>query len=129
MASENLTGRSLKPHQQIGIGHVMKFFAIVGSALVESKCHVARTHHLRGEPGSFVPIAVLWLVVLLAINEVGVGFFRTGSPKSLKSTSTVMISLLIGSGYHLSPTLTSLVSRSSRLLPNNINDGRLDSVF
>ena len=40
-----------------------------------------------------------------------------------------MISLLIGIGYYLSPELTSLVRRSSRLLPHNINDGRLDDVF
>ncbi|CAK7325544.1 unnamed protein product [Dovyalis caffra] len=136
---KNLTRRSLRPLQLIGIGHVLNIFAMVGSALVETKrLHVVRTSHLSGEPpGSIVPMSGLWLVVPLAIVGVGEAFQFPGQvalyyqefPKSLRSTSTAMISLLIGIGYYLSTALTDLIRRSTGWLPNNINDGRLDYVF
>ncbi|KAJ6986962.1 hypothetical protein NC653_020252 [Populus alba x Populus x berolinensis] len=50
-------------------------------------------------------------------------------PKSLRSTSTAMISLLIGIGYYLSKAIIDSVRRSTGWLPDNINDGRLDYVF
>nr|TKS17751.1 hypothetical protein D5086_0000011220 [Populus alba] len=48
---------------------------------------------------------------------------------SPRSTSTAMISLLIGIGYYLSKAIIDSVRRSTGWLPDNINDGRLDYVF
>ena len=134
-----MTRRSLKPLQQIGIGHVINIFAMVGSALVETRrLRVVRTHHLNGEPpGSVVPMSGLWLVVPLLVIGVGEAFHFPGQvalyyqefPTSLRSTSTAMISLLIAIGYYLSTAIIDLVRRSTGWLPDNINDGRLDYVF
>ncbi|KAG5239752.1 protein NRT1/ PTR FAMILY [Salix suchowensis] len=136
---KKLTRRSLKPLQQIGIGHVINMFAMVGSASVETRrLRVVRNLHLDGEPpGSVVPMSGLWLVVPMLILGVGESFHFPGQvalyyqefPKSLRSTSTAMISLLIGIAYYLSTAITDLVRRSTGWLPNNINDGRLDYVF
>ncbi|KAJ6350115.1 hypothetical protein OIU78_006326 [Salix suchowensis] len=136
---KKLTRRSLKPLQQIGIGHVINMFAMVGSASVETRrLRVVRNLHLDGEPpGSVVPMSGLWLVVPMLILGVGEGFHFPGQvalyyqefPKSLRSTSTAVISLLIGIAYYLSTAITDLVRRSTGWLPNNINDGRLDYVF
>lgn len=136
---KNLTRRSLKPLQQIGIGHVINIFAMVGSALVETRrLRVVRTHHLNGEPpGSVVPMSGLWLVVPLLVIGVGEAFHFPGQvalyyqefPTSLRSTSTAMISLLIAIAYYLSTAIIDSVRRSTGWLPDNINDGRLDYVF
>ncbi|KAG6763588.1 hypothetical protein POTOM_031014 [Populus tomentosa] len=136
---KNLTRRSLKPIQQIGMGHVINIFAMVGSALVERRrLRVVRTHHLNREPpGSVVPMSGLWLMVQFIVIGVGEAFHFPGQvalyyqefPKSLRSTSTAMISLLIGIGYYLSTAIIDSVRRSTGWLPDNINDGRLDYVF
>ncbi|CAK7325545.1 unnamed protein product [Dovyalis caffra] len=136
---QNLTHGSLTPLQRIGIGHVINIFAMVASALIESKrLHVVRTHHLTGKPNHLVlPMSGMWLVVPLSIVGIGEGFHFPGQvalfyqefPKSLRSTSTAMISLLIAIGYYLSTGITDLVRRSTGWLPDNINDGRLDCVF
>ncbi|KAJ6909433.1 protein NRT1/ PTR FAMILY 2.7-like isoform X2 [Populus alba x Populus x berolinensis] len=133
---EKLTRRSLKPLQQIGIGHVINIFAMVGSALVETRrLRVVRTHHLNREPpGSVVPMSGLWLMVQFIVIGVGEAFHFPGQvalyyqefPKSLRSTSTAMISLLIGMGYYPSTAIIDSVRRSTGWLPDNINDGRLD---
>ncbi|KAM3698219.1 hypothetical protein ACB098_06G172200 [Castanea mollissima] len=134
----NLARQTLTPLQRIGIGHIINMFGLVGAALIESKrLHVARTHHLMGQPGLVVSMSALWLVVPLGILGIGEGFHFPGSvglyyqefPKSLKSTSTAMVSLLLAIGLYLSPAITSLVDRITGWLPNNINDGRLDNVY
>ncbi|KAJ6767906.1 PROTEIN NRT1/ PTR FAMILY 2.6-RELATED [Salix koriyanagi] len=79
---KKLTRRSLKPLQQIGIGHVINMFAMVGSASVETwRLRVVRNLHLDGEPpGSVVPMSGLWLVVPMLILGVGerFSFSRSG---------------------------------------------------
>ncbi|XP_023905802.1 protein NRT1/ PTR FAMILY 2.7 [Quercus suber] len=134
----NLARRTLTPLQRIGIGHIINIFGFVGAALIESKrLHVARTHHLMGQPSLVVSMSALWLVVPLGIVGLGEGFHFPGSvglyyqefPKSLKSTSTAMVSLLLAIGLYLSPAITTLVDRTTGWLPNNINDGRVDNVY
>jgi peptide/histidine transporter 3/4 len=136
---QNLTRKHLTPLQRIGIGHVINILAMVGSALIETRrLHVVRTHQLMGQPGGMVvPMSALWLVLPLAVMGIGEGFHFPGTvalyyqefPKSLKSTSTAMVSLLIGIGLYLSTAITDLIDRTTGWLPDNINDGRVDNVF
>ncbi|KAK9123545.1 hypothetical protein Sjap_013147 [Stephania japonica] len=50
-------------------------------------------------------------------------------PKSLRSTSTAMIALLMGIGYYLGTAIVDLFRRVTDWVPNDINNGRLDNVF
>ncbi|KAF4382263.1 hypothetical protein G4B88_011592 [Cannabis sativa] len=50
-------------------------------------------------------------------------------PDSLKTTSTAMVSLLIGLGYYLSVVFTDFIDNTTGWLPNNINIGRVDCVY
>jgi peptide/histidine transporter 3/4 len=137
-AWQNLIRKPLTPLQRIGIGHVINILAMVGSALIETRrLHVVRTHQLGGQLGSVVPMSALWLVLPLVVIGISEGFHFPGTvalyyqefPKSLKSTSTAMVSLLIGIGFYLSTTMIDLTDRTTGWLPDNINDGRLDNVF
>nr|GEX53999.1 retrovirus-related Pol polyprotein from transposon TNT 1-94 [Tanacetum cinerariifolium] len=72
----HLTGRSLSPLQQIGVGHVLNVVAMVSSAFLEvQRLHVARVHHLmdsRTGATTIVPFSALWLVgplTVLGISE------------------------------------------------------------
>ncbi|XP_004308812.1 PREDICTED: probable nitrate excretion transporter 6-like [Fragaria vesca subsp. vesca] len=98
---------------------------------------VVRAHSLMNQPGSVVPMSAFWLVAQLSLIGIAEGFHFPGQvslcyqefPKSLRSTSTAMISLLIGIGYYLSTAVTDLVDRTTNWLPDDINQGRLDNVF
>lgn len=134
---KKLTGHLLTPLQQIGIGHVINILALVGSALVENqRLQVVKSHHLMGD-GSVVPMSAMWLVVPLVIIGIAgafhfpgqVAFYYQEFPTSLRSTSTAMMSLIIAIGFYLSSAIVGLVRRSTRWLPDNINDGRVDYVF
>ncbi|XP_042969204.1 protein NRT1/ PTR FAMILY 2.6-like [Carya illinoinensis] len=132
-----LTRRSMTPLQRIGIGHVINILAFVGSALIETRrLHVIRAHKLGGQPGMIVPMSALWLALPLVIVGVGEGFYVPGSvlyyqefPESLKSTSTAIVSFLLGIGLYLSTATMDLIDRTTGWLPDNINDGRLDYVY
>ncbi|KAG2730004.1 hypothetical protein I3760_01G274600 [Carya illinoinensis] len=133
---QNLTHTPITPLRRIGIGHFINIIALVGSALIETRrLHVAQTHELI--EGSIVPMSASWLVLPLVVMGIGEGFHFPGTvalyyqefPKALKSTSTAMVSLLIGIGLYLSTIVTELIDRTTRWLPDNINDGRLDCVF
>nr|XP_028960758.1 protein NRT1/ PTR FAMILY 2.7-like [Malus domestica] len=127
----------LTPLQRIGIGHVINIVALIGSALIERRrLGVVKAHNLMNQPGLVVPMSALWLVIPLSVVGIGEAFHFPGQvslfyeefPKSLKSTSTAMISLLIGIGYYLSTAITDLVDKTTGWLPNDINQGRLDNV-
>ncbi|KAG6669934.1 protein NRT1/ PTR FAMILY 2.7-like [Carya illinoinensis] len=133
---QNLTHTPITPLRRIGIGHFINIIALVGSALIETRrLHVAQTHEVI--EGSIVPMSASWLVLPLVVMGIGEGFHFPGTvalyyqefPKALKSTSTAMVSLLIGIGLYLSTIVTDLIDRTTRWLPDNINDGRLDCVF
>ncbi|XP_059458146.1 protein NRT1/ PTR FAMILY 2.7-like [Corylus avellana] len=136
---KNLTRRSLTPLQRIGIGHVINILAMVASALIETRrLHVVRAHRLTGQSGGLVVhMSALWLVLPLVVIGIGEGFHFPGTvalyyqefPKSLKSTSTAMVSVLIGIGLYLSTAITDLTDKTTGWLPDNINDGRVDNVF
>nr|XP_011470595.1 PREDICTED: protein NRT1/ PTR FAMILY 2.7-like [Fragaria vesca subsp. vesca] len=135
---KNLTGRTLTPIKQIGTGHIINIIALIASALIERKrLGVVRAHSLMNQPGSVVPMSAFWLVAQLSLIGIAEGFHFPGQvslcyqefPKSLRSTSTAMISLLIGIGYYLSTAVTDLVDRTTNWLPDDINQGRLDNVF
>ncbi|KAI3799786.1 hypothetical protein L1987_35089 [Smallanthus sonchifolius] len=105
---QKLTGWSLTPVQQIGLGHVLNALGLVTSALVEvRRLHAARDHHLiglsMGAP-TIVPISAL-------------------------CTSTAMISLLVAVGFYLSTAITGLIRNSTSWLKDDLNDGRLDIVY
>ena len=136
----NVSGRSLTPLQRVGIGHVINVVGIAGTALVEvRRLHLARLNGLvtANQPNSVAPISALWLVPSLVVVGVGDAFHFPGQvalyyqefPKSLKTTSTAMVSLLIGSGYYLSAVLTHFIDRITDWLPDNINEGRVDNVY
>ncbi|KAL6131314.1 hypothetical protein ACLB2K_069690 [Fragaria x ananassa] len=131
---KNLTGRTLTPIKQIGIGHIINIIALIASALIERKrLGVVRAHSLMNQPGSVVPMSAFWLVAQLSLIGIAEGFHFPGQvslcyqefPKSLRSTSTAMISLLIGIGYYLSTAVTDLVDRTTNWLPDDINQGSL----
>ncbi|XP_062092868.1 protein NRT1/ PTR FAMILY 2.7-like [Humulus lupulus] len=140
-AWQKLSGRPLTHLQRIGVGHAINILALVGSAIIEARrLHLTRTHGLVVTPdrsGSVVPMSALWLVLTLAVMGLGEAFQFPGQvalyyrefPESLKSTSTAMISLLIGLGYYLSAVVTDLIGRATGWLPDNINEGRVDLVY
>ncbi|XP_026417262.1 protein NRT1/ PTR FAMILY 2.7-like [Papaver somniferum] len=130
---QRLLNRTLTPLQRVGIGHVLNIIGMAASAIVEAKrINVARSQNIAGNMA--VP---MWLVGPLAIVGIGETFHFPGKvslyyqefPKSLRSTSTSMISMLVALGYYLSTTLIGLVRRVTKWLPDDINEGRLDNVF
>ncbi|KAH7838839.1 hypothetical protein Vadar_031787 [Vaccinium darrowii] len=131
-AWQKLTGRFPPPLQRIGIGHVVVALSMVVSALVESK----RLKEAR-KTGSTDTMSVFWLVPQLAIIGIGEAIQLPGNstlfyqefPAELKSTGTALVSLFVGLAYYVSVALVSLVRRSTRWLPDDINDGRMDSVY
>ncbi|KAM4094161.1 hypothetical protein ACB094_06G174900 [Castanea mollissima] len=136
--TENNFCQTLTPLQRIGIGHKINILALIASALIEiRRLHVVRTHSLIDQPSLVLPISALWLVVPLTIIGIGEGFIVPSTialyyqefPKSLKSTSTAMVSLLLAIGLFLSPAIMDLIDRITGWLPDNINAGRLDNVY
>jgi peptide/histidine transporter 3/4 len=108
------------------------------SALVESKrLKIAKDHQLQDQPGAIVPMLALWLFPQLVLVGVGEAFHFPGQvalyyqefPVSLRSTSTAMISLIIGISFYLSTGLIDFVRRVTSWLPDNINNGKLENVY
>ncbi|GAV63710.1 PTR2 domain-containing protein [Cephalotus follicularis] len=135
---QNMTHRSLTLLQRIGTGHVINVLTMVGSALIEKRrLHVVQTQNLSFQLGVTVPMSSLWLVITLIIIGIGEAFHFPGQvalfyqefPKSLRSTSTAMISLLLAVGFYLTTAITDLLHRFTGWLPNDINKGRLDNVY
>nr|ABD33072.2 Nitrate/chlorate transporter, related [Medicago truncatula] len=109
-----ITGKSLMPLQRIGAGHVLTVLGMVVSALVESKrLKLAHVHIMF--PSFHFPGQVT--------------FYYQQFPQSLKSTSTAMISMLIGIAFYLSTALIDQVRRSTDWLPDEINHGKVDNVY
>ncbi|MED6125428.1 hypothetical protein PIB30_068418 [Stylosanthes scabra] len=125
-----LTGKTPTLLQRIGVGHVITSLSMVVSAIVESK----RLKMLHDENKS---MSILWLFPQLALAGAGeafhfpgqVAFYYQQLPQSLRSTSTAMISLVIGISYYLNTALTHQVRTSTNWLPDNINVGRVDNVY
>jgi peptide/histidine transporter 3/4 len=72
--------------------------------------------------------------VLVGIGEAfhfpgQVTFYYQQFPQSLRSTSTAMISMLIGIAFYLSTALIDQVRRSTGWLPDDINHGKVDNVY
>ncbi|KAH0659676.1 hypothetical protein KY290_029238 [Solanum tuberosum] len=131
---QNLRGKSLTPLQRIGIGHVLNFLSMGVSALVESKrLNVAKSN----EGSNIVAMSVLWLVPQLVIVGIAEAFHYPGQvslyyqefPITLKNMATAMISVLVGIAFYLATALIDVVRKTSKWLPGNINDGRLDNVY
>ncbi|XP_062089609.1 protein NRT1/ PTR FAMILY 2.7-like [Humulus lupulus] len=131
---QNLRGRALSPFQRIGIRHIINIIGIVEIGTTEAK----RLHLARADPSkSVVAMSTLWLVPSLVIVGIGEAFhfpsqvalYYQEFPESLKSTSTTIISLLIGLGYYLSVVVTDLIDHTTGWLPNNINQGRVDNMY
>jgi len=125
-----VTGKSPKLLQQIGVGHVLNVLGMVVSALVESKrLKLAHVHD--------VSMSVLWLFPQLVLVGIGEAFHFPGQvtfyyqqfPQSLKSTSTAVVSMLIGIAFYLSNALIDQVRRSTDWLPDDINHGKIDNVY
>ncbi|KAJ7947757.1 protein NRT1/ PTR FAMILY 2.7-like [Quillaja saponaria] len=137
-AWQKLIGGSPTPLQRIGVGHVFNVLSMAVSALVESKrLNAAHNHHFQDQKNSIVPMLALWLcpqLVLVGIGEAfhfpgQVAFYYQQFPQSLRSTSTAMISLIIGISFNLSTALIDLVQRITGWLPDDINNGRIDNVY
>lgn len=135
---KKMTHQTLRPLQRIALGHMFNMTGMGVAALVESKRHkVARSHGIVHQPGSSVPMLVLWLMPQLLVVGIGEAFHFPGQvtfyyqqfPKSLKSTSTAMVSLVVGIAYLLSTVVIDLVRRITVWLPDNINNGKLDNVY
>ena len=100
------------------------------SALVESKR--LKISHRQSEA-----MSALWIFPQLALVGIGesfhfpgqVSFYYQQFPQSLKSTSTAMISLIIGVAFYLGTTFIDLIQRVTSWLPDDINHGRVDNVY
>lgn len=129
-----LTGQPPSALQRIGVGHVLNVLGMAVSALVESK-RLKMVH--ESQPNSIVPMLALWLFPQLVLVGIGEAFHFPGQvalyyqefPASLRSTSTAMISLIIGISFYLSTAIIDLLRRVTSWLPDNINNGRLDNVY
>jgi peptide/histidine transporter 3/4 len=103
------------------------------SAVVEFK----RLNIAQDQSVAIVPMHVLWLFPQLVLVGIGEAFHFPGQislyyqefPASLKSTSTAMISLVIGIAFYLSTGLIDLVQRFTSWLPDNIDNGKADNVY
>ncbi|CAJ1956026.1 unnamed protein product [Sphenostylis stenocarpa] len=130
-AWHKLNGKSPTTLQRIGVGHVFNVLGIAVSALVESK----RLKMVHSNPS--VTMSVLWLfppLVLVGLGEsfhfpAQVAFYYQQLPRSLGSTSTAMISMLIGISFYLSTAFIDQVHKSTNWLPDDINEGRLDHFY
>ncbi|MED6180071.1 hypothetical protein PIB30_006884 [Stylosanthes scabra] len=127
---KKLTGKAPTSLQRIGVGHVFNFVGMVVSAIVESK-RLKMLHDINKS------ISILWLFPQLALVGVGEAFHYPGQvafyyqqlPESLRSTSTAMISLLIGIAFYISTALIDQVRKSTNWLQDDINFGRVDNVY
>ncbi|KAF3455073.1 hypothetical protein FNV43_RR05521 [Rhamnella rubrinervis] len=135
---QKITHHSPTPLQRIGVGHVFNALGMAIAAIVESKrLEIVRNHHLINHPGSTVPMLVLWLVPQLVVVGFGEAFHYPGQvtfyyqefPKSLRSTATAMISVIMGIAYYMSTGIIELVQRVTGWLPDDINNGRVDNVY
>lgn len=102
---------------------MLNVLAMAISALVESK----RLKNVIAHDGSdsTMAMSVLWLFPQLVSVGIGEAFHFPGQvalyyqqlPQSLRSTSTAMISMLIGIVFYLSTALIDQVRRSTHWLP------------
>ncbi|KAK6645669.1 hypothetical protein PHAVU_L001635 [Phaseolus vulgaris] len=130
-AWHKFNGKSPSTLQRIGVGHVLNVAGIAVSALVESK----RLKMIHSNPTT--TMSILWLLPPLVLVGIGesfhfpaqVAFYYQQLPQSLRSTSTAMISMIIGISFYLSTALINQVHKSTDWLPDDINEGRLDHFY
>lgn len=137
-ALQKLAGLNPTPLQRIGIGCLLNVVSMMASGMVEKRrADIVRAHHATGDPLWTVPMAVLWLVLPFALTGLGEAFHFPGQiafyyqefPKSLKSTATGLIALIIATGFYISTAVINLIRRTTTWLPNNINSARVDNVY
>ncbi|XP_050139591.1 protein NRT1/ PTR FAMILY 2.6-like isoform X4 [Malus sylvestris] len=135
---QKFTGQFPSPLQRVGVGHVLTILSMAVSAVMESKrLKIVQEHHLQDQPGTIVPMSIFWLFPQLVLIGIGEAFHFPGQvalyyqefPMSLRSTSTAMISLIIGIAYYVSTGVVNVVQRVTGWLPNNLNNGKLDNVY
>ncbi|KAK1265708.1 Nitrate excretion transporter 1 [Acorus gramineus] len=127
-------GRAPSPLQRLGVGHILNFTGLAGSALVERARLRSITAH---GPGPAHLTSVLWLLPPLAVIGAAealhfpaqVGLYYQEFPEALRGTSTAMIALLIAIGFYLSTAVVGLVRRTTGWLPDDIDTGRVDKVY
>uniref|UniRef100_A0A803LZA2 Uncharacterized protein n=1 Tax=Chenopodium quinoa TaxID=63459 RepID=A0A803LZA2_CHEQI len=134
---KKLTGRHLSFLTCIGVGHACNILAVISFALIERRRHkLIEAYHLTDQQNAVAPLSALWLIIPLVITGIGEGFsfspevalYYQEFPKSLRSTSTSMISLHIAAGFYISSAFINLVGRTTSWLPNDINHGRVDKA-
>lgn len=137
-ALQKLAGLNPTPLQRIGIGCLLNVVSMMASGMVEKRrADIVRAHHATGDPLWTVPMPVLWLVLPFALTGLGEAFHFPGQiafyyqefPKSLKSTATGLIALIIATGFYISTAVINLIRRTTTWLPNNINSARVDNVY
>ncbi|KAM2057060.1 hypothetical protein ACFX16_029796 [Malus domestica] len=135
---QKITGELPSPLRRVGVGHVLTILSMAVSAVMESKrLKIVQEHHLQDQPGTIVPMSIFWLFPQLVLVGIGDAFHFPGQvalfyqefPMSLRSTSTAMISLIIGFAYYVSTGVVNMVQRVTGWLPNNLNNGKLDNVY
>lgn len=130
-AWDKLNDKSPTTLQRIGVGHVFNVLSMITSALVESK----RIKMVHLDPK--VAMSVIWLFPQLVFAGMGesfhfpaqVAFYYQQLPQSLRSTSTAMISMIVGISLYLSTALIDQVRKSTNWLPDDINHGRVDKFY
>ncbi|KAL6341136.1 hypothetical protein AAG906_032252 [Vitis piasezkii] len=131
--------RHLGPHFKIPAGSIL-VIALISTAISLTLIDriLSHAHHLQNQPaGPITPMLALWLFPQLALLGIGEAFHFPGQvslyyqefPTSLRSTSTAMISLLIAIAFYLSTAVIDLIRRTTKWLPDDLNNGRLDNVY
>ncbi|KAL1203250.1 Protein NRT1/ PTR FAMILY 2.5 [Cardamine amara subsp. amara] len=126
---QKLTRKPLTPLQKVGIGHVLTILSMAIFAVVEAK-------RLKTVENGHA-MSVLWLFPPLVVVGIGEAFhfptnvavFYGEFPESLRNTATSLTSLVIGISFYLSTALIDLIQRTTAWLPNDINHGRVDTVY
>ncbi|KAJ0979262.1 hypothetical protein J5N97_014736 [Dioscorea zingiberensis] len=136
--SRRLTGRTPTPLQRVGIGQIFNIASMAASALVEHRrAAIVKQHSAVNQPDWIVPMSAFWLVLPNTLTGVGeafhfpgqIAFFYQEFPKSLKSTATGMIAVILSIGFYMSTVVVAVVRRATSWLPDNVNSARLDNVY
>ncbi|CAL9178705.1 unnamed protein product [Musa hybrid cultivar] len=136
---QKLSPRPPRPLLRIGLGHIINTAGIAASALVERKrASIVRSHQAESQHGDWVvPMTALWLVLPLAVTGVAdalhfpgqVALYFQAFPRSLRSTATGMMALIIALGFYLSAAMVNMARRVTGWLQDDINISKVENVY
>ncbi|RZR76592.1 hypothetical protein BHM03_00001437 [Ensete ventricosum] len=134
-----LSPHPLRPLLRLGLGHIINTAGMAASALVERKrASIVRSHQAESQHGEWVvPMTAMWLVLPLAVTGVAealhfpfqVALYFQAFPRSLRSTATGMMAVIIALGFYLSAAMVDIVRRVTGWLQDDINSSKVENVY